>query len=149
MASALLEEPDVGALRAEVLLLLAGLVGLDHGTALLEEASREAASRPALQSAIQCRLAWTVRFSGGFVGAFEHARRALELADELGDDGLRLDALEMLVFLGRAIANPDARAYALRAVEIAVGLGDARKIHLAHLWLLRHCRRQQQAPRRT
>jgi DNA-binding CsgD family transcriptional regulator len=136
MASALLEETEVGALRAEVLLLLAGLVGLDQATALLEDASREAASRPALQSAIQCRLAWTVRFSKGFAGGFGHARRALDLADGVGDDGLRLNALEMLVFLGRAIASPDAHAYALRAVAIAETLGEARTIHLARLWLV-------------
>jgi DNA-binding CsgD family transcriptional regulator len=136
MAGALLEETDIGALRAEVLLLLAGLVGLDHAMALLEEASREAASRPALQSAIQCRLAWAVRFSRGFARAFEHAHRALELADEVDDDSLRLNALEMLVFLGNAIANPNAHAFASHAVDIAVALGDARLIHRARLWLI-------------
>jgi DNA-binding CsgD family transcriptional regulator len=136
MASSLLEETAVaGTLRAEGLLLLAGLVGLDHATTLLEEASREAVSDPGLQSAIQCQLAWTVRFTKGFVGAFDHARRALELADEARDDGLRLHALEMLVFLGRAIASPDAHGFASRAVEIADARGDDRDIHLARLWL--------------
>ena len=137
LASALLDETAIqGTLRAEALLFLAGLVGLDRATSLLEAASEEAESDPGLQSAIQCQLAWTVRFSAGFVHAFEHARSALELADESDDDGLRLHALEMLVFLGRAIASPDAREYAARAVEIAEAVGDVRDMQLARLWLL-------------
>ena len=50
--------------------------------------SREAASRPALQSVIHCRLAWATRFRKGYVQALEHAR-GVELADELDDDVLR------------------------------------------------------------
>ena len=62
IASELLEDSGLGALRADVLLLLAELEGLDRAVALLEEALREATSRPALQAAIQCRLAWSARF---------------------------------------------------------------------------------------
>ena len=40
---------------------------------------------------IQCRLAWATRFRKGFVGALEHARAALELADDLDDDALRVE----------------------------------------------------------
>ena len=50
-------------------------------------------SRPALQSVIHCRLAWATRFRKGFAAALEHARAALELADELDDDALRVGAL--------------------------------------------------------
>jgi DNA-binding CsgD family transcriptional regulator len=135
IANDLLEDSDIGALRADVLLLLAELESLDRATALLEEALHEASSRPALQAAIQRRLAWTARFTKGFDGAFEHARRSLELADKVDDDMLRLDALEMMVFLGSAIGDPQARAYATRAVEIARALGDARRVQRARLTL--------------
>ncbi len=57
IASDLLEDSGLGPLRADVLLLLAELEGLDRAVALLEEALHEARSRPALQAAIQCRLA--------------------------------------------------------------------------------------------
>ena len=125
IASDLLEESGVGPSRAEVLLLLAELEGLDRAVALLEEALHEATSRPALQAAIQCRLAWSTRFKMGFVDALEHARASLELADEVDDDALRVDALEMMVFLGSAVGDPQARAYATRIVDIALATGDA------------------------
>src|SRR5581483_8346935 len=96
----LLGQSRLGALRADALLLLAELEGLGRAVPLLEEALHEATSRPALQAAIQCRLAFSTRFAKGFDAALEHARASLQLADEVGDDALRVDALEMLTFLG-------------------------------------------------
>jgi len=136
IASDLLEESGVGPLRAEVLFLLAELEGLDRAVALLEEALHEAASLPALQAAIHCRLAWSTRFEKGFVGALEHARASLELADEVDDDVLRMDALEVMTFLGSAVGDPQATTYAERAHEIAVATGDARLVRKAQLALL-------------
>jgi DNA-binding CsgD family transcriptional regulator len=136
IARDLLEEPHIGAMRADVLVLLADLEGLDRATELLEEALRQANARPALQALILCRLAWTARFKEGFDGAFAHARRALELADEVDDDGLRLEAIRMLAFLGSAIGDADARAFATRGVEIADALGDPRLMHRARLSLI-------------
>ena len=81
IATDLLAETEIGPLRAEALVLLAELESVDRAVALLEEALREAASRPALQSLIHCRLAWATRFRKGFAAALEHARAALELAD--------------------------------------------------------------------
>ena len=89
IATDLLEQSGLGALRADALLLLAELESLDRAVALLEEALHEATSRPALQAVIQCRLAWSARFKKGFDGALEHARASLALADEVGDDKLR------------------------------------------------------------
>jgi DNA-binding CsgD family transcriptional regulator len=129
----LLEEPGIGGVRAEALFLLAELESLDRGIALLEEALSEAASRPALQAAIQCRLAWTARFRKGFDGALEHARASLQLADMVGDDALRIDALEMLVFLGSAVGDPETTAHARRAHDIALATGDAGLLHRAQL----------------
>jgi DNA-binding CsgD family transcriptional regulator len=126
IASDLLKASDLGPLRAETLLLLADLEALDRAIALLEEALREAYSRPALRSRIHRLLAWAVRHSRGFVEALEHARWALELADEVDDDALRVEALAMLSFLGSAVGDAEAPAHAARAYELATAAGDAR-----------------------
>jgi DNA-binding CsgD family transcriptional regulator len=91
----LLAETQAGSVRAEALVLLAGLESERDSVPLLEEALREAASRPALQSVIHCRLAWVSPKPG-----FDHARKALELADELDDDLLRGQARAMQAILG-------------------------------------------------
>jgi DNA-binding CsgD family transcriptional regulator len=80
----LLAETPAGFLRAEALVDLAELESERRSLPLLEEALREASSRPDLQSVIHCRLAWASPRS-----RFDHAGRALELADELDDDQLR------------------------------------------------------------
>ena len=90
----LLAETRAGSVRAEALVLLAELESERLSVPLLEEALREAASRPALQSVIHCRLAWASSKSG-----FDHARRALELANELDDDQLRGQARAMQAIL--------------------------------------------------
>jgi DNA-binding CsgD family transcriptional regulator len=120
----LLAEGEIGPLRAEALALLAEFEGLDRAVALLEEALRESQSRPALQLRIQCRLAWATRFKEGFAGALEHARAALELADGLDDDALRVEALAILTFLGCAVGDPEAPAHAARAHELATAIGE-------------------------
>jgi DNA-binding CsgD family transcriptional regulator len=132
----LLEQSRLGALRADALLFLAELEGLGRAVALLEEALHEATSRPALQAAIQCRLAWAARFAKGFDAALEHARASLQLADAADDDALRLDALEMMTFLGSAVGDPQVTTYAERAHEIAVATGDVRLIRRAQLSLV-------------
>ncbi len=124
IATDLLAEADIGPLRAEALVLLAELEGLHRAVGLVEEALREAVSRPALQSVIQCRLAVAVRFKEGFDGGLEHARAALELADDLDDDALRVGALALLAFFGCAVGDADAPAHAARAYELATAAGD-------------------------
>ena len=136
IASELLEDSGLGALRVDVLLLLAELEGLDHAVALLEEAFREAAGRPDVQSAIQCRLAWSARFGKGFDRALEHARASLDLADQVDDDALRVRALEMMTFLGSVVGDPEARAYAERAARIAAATGDERLVRRAQFVLV-------------
>ena len=128
----LLVEGDRGPVRAESLALLAEFEGLGRAVALLEEALREAQTRPALQARVQCRLAWATRFKEGFVGALEHARAALELAEELDDDAIRVEALAILTFLGCAIGDPEAPANAARAQDLASAVGDARLLHKAY-----------------
>jgi DNA-binding CsgD family transcriptional regulator len=136
IASELLGDSGLGSLRADVLLLLAEVESLGRALALLEEALLEATSRPALRAAIQCRLAWSARFTKGFDAALEHARASLELADEVDDDALRVDALEMMTFFGSAVGDPEVTAYAERAHEIAVATGDARLLRKARFSLL-------------
>ena len=120
IASDLLAEEEIGSMRAEVLVFLAELESVDRSASLLEEALREAASRPALQSIVHCRLAWATRFTRGF----DHAQAALELADQLDDDVLRARALAVRAILGwfrgDAVAPEDLLARA-RDFPSAVG----------------------------
>ena len=80
----LLAKSREGRWRAEALALLAELESVGRSASLLEEALREAPS-PALQSEIHCRLAWAARFKP----SGDHARVALELAEQLDDNVLR------------------------------------------------------------
>jgi DNA-binding CsgD family transcriptional regulator len=91
----LLAEKRAGSWRAEALVLLAELESVGRSAALLEEALREAPSR-ALRSDIHCRLAWATRFKS----SSDHARAALELAEELDDDVLRRRARTVQAILG-------------------------------------------------
>jgi DNA-binding CsgD family transcriptional regulator len=120
IATDLLAETEIGPLRPEALVLLSELEDDDRSVALLEEALREARSRPALQSAIHCRLAWALRFFDGMA----HARAALRLADEVGDDVLRAHALAVSAvlswFAGEAGTTEDIPA---RAREFANAVG--------------------------
>ena len=109
IATELLAETEIGPLRADGLVLLAELESVERAVALLEEALREAASRPALQSVIHCRLAWATRFRNGYVQALEHARAALELAEGLDDDVLRGRALEVQAVLGWIVGDAEAQ----------------------------------------
>jgi DNA-binding CsgD family transcriptional regulator len=124
IASELLADAEAGAFRAEALVLLADLEIDDLAVPLLEEALREAASRPALRSLILIRLAQATRFRKGFVAAHEDARAALELADGLDDDDLRMEALTVLTMLGCAVGDADAAAHAGRARDVATAVGD-------------------------
>jgi DNA-binding CsgD family transcriptional regulator len=107
LATELLAETEIGSWRAEALILLAESEPWHRAAELLEEALRHAASRPALQSLIHCRLAWARRFRP----AFDHASAALELAERLDDDLLRQRARAVQVilrwFAGKAEAPGD------------------------------------------
>ena len=108
-------------MRAEALVLLAELESERRSVPLLEEALREAASRPALRGIIHCRLAWASSEPG-----FDHVRTALELADELDDDSLRAQARAMQAVLGWFAGEAEARAMLARRAAGGVG-GDVRR----------------------
>ena len=121
-----------GSPRAEALVLLAELESADRAVVLLEEALGEAASRPALQSVIHCRLAWATRFRKGYVRALEHARAGLELADGLGDDVLRERAQVVLVHIGWIVGDPDAQL-PVQAHDFATAVGGEQLVQEATL----------------
>ena len=105
--------------RPEALVLLAELESVNRSASLLEEALQEAPS-PALRSEIHCRLAWATRFKP----STDHARAALELAEQLDDDVLRRRARAVQAilewFAGEAAAPEDLPARA-RDFPSAVG----------------------------
>jgi DNA-binding CsgD family transcriptional regulator len=106
----LLAAPDLGAWRADALVLLAELEGSGRAAELLEEALRELSIGPALRSAILCRLAWATRSQDGL----GHARAALRIAERLDDQELvaRARAVEAILvwFRGTAVTPTDLRA---------------------------------------
>ena len=131
IAADLLAETEVGSLRAEVLILLAELESVDRAIPLLEEALREASSRPALQSVIQCRLAWVTRFREGYVQAVEHARAAFELADALDDEVLRAHAEAVHAILGWFVGDAQAPPLPAHAQDFATAVGGAQLVQEA------------------
>jgi len=105
--------------RPEALVLLAELESVNRSASLLEEALHEAPS-PALRCEIHCRLAWATRFKP----STDHARAALELAEQLDDDVLRRRARAVQAilewFAGKAAAPEDLSTHA-RDFPSAVG----------------------------
>jgi hypothetical protein len=132
IATDLLGEAERGLSRAEALVLLAEIESADRAVVLLEEALGEAASRPALQSVIHCRLAWATRFRKGYVRALEHARAALELADSLGDDVLRERAHVVLHHIGWIVGDPEAQL-PVQADDFATAVGGEQLVQEATL----------------
>jgi DNA-binding CsgD family transcriptional regulator len=120
IATDLLAMTEIGSLRPEALILLSELESTSSAVGLLEEALREASSTPALQSAICCRLAWADRFRG----RREHARLALELADAVDDDGLRVRARAVQAVLDWFAGEPEAsQDLPARTLEFADAVG--------------------------
>jgi DNA-binding CsgD family transcriptional regulator len=125
-----LAEAERGQLRAESLVLLAEFEPIDGSIALLEEAFREAESSPVLRTDIEIRLASAIRFREGFAEAHRRAAAALELAEQLDDNLLRVRALTVLADLGSAIGDEEAPAHAARALELSGESGQPRLEHL-------------------
>jgi DNA-binding CsgD family transcriptional regulator len=133
IATDLLSETETGPLRAETLLLLARFEHDDLAVPVLQEALREAASDPRLQTLIRIRLAWAERFRKGFAAAYEGSRAAFELADHLDDDLLRFEAIVQLHTLGGRVGDPETATYAEQARALATKAGDPRPFRAASL----------------
>ena len=124
-----------GPASAEALALMAGFEGPDRAVTLLGEAVVEAAPRPALQAKLQQRLALAGRFARGPAWAEGHARAALQLAEELDDDTLRVGALSVLAELRFDLGDADAPMLAERAYELAAAGGDLEQVKEASVAL--------------
>jgi DNA-binding CsgD family transcriptional regulator len=132
IATDLVRETQIGPLRAEALVLLAELESVDRAVSLLEEALSEAASRPALQAAIHCRLAWVTRFKEDwYVRALEHARVAIALAEDLDDDALRGRAQVVRATIGWTVGDADAPQLAGQMHDFATAVGGEQLVQEA------------------
>jgi DNA-binding CsgD family transcriptional regulator len=119
-----------GPQRAEALVLMSDIEAggtLERAIALRRQALGEAESDPALQAAIHKWLGWEVRSTEGFAAAEQHARSALELAEELDDDDLRARSLATLGFLRFNGGDPKALELVQRAYELAGHIDDPRE----------------------
>ncbi len=139
------EAPD-GRARAEALVLMSGVESRienpGRAVELRREALLEADGHPALQAAVHQWLGANVPYREGVRVRESHARRSLELAEQLGDDGLRAGALAILAWSRFDAGEPDALALAEEAHALATKLQDSQSevpasIERAHLlaWL--------------
>ena len=135
IATDLLAETAHGPLRAEALLILAEFHHDDLAVPVLEEAVREASSQSALEARAQLQLAVAERFRNGFAAAMDGTHAALALADHVGDDLLRFEALGQLSWLGAMVGDTKAPEYAGRARDLAAATGDARLLRDANVLL--------------
>jgi DNA-binding CsgD family transcriptional regulator len=118
-----------GADRAEALRTLA-TVRLDAGDieesiALFREALVAATADPAAQCRLHQHLARSVRFTEGLGSAEQHARAAVDLAEQAGDVSLRAGALGALALLRFNAGEADALALAEEAERLAGDVDDA------------------------
>ncbi len=133
--------PRVGAgARAEALVLLSEIAswGVDLGRAieLRREALEAAAALPTLRAEIHLWLGQVVSGTEGERSAAEHVDAALELAEELDDDGLRARVLAMLAHNGFRAGDPDALRLVERAERVAATV-DPRQRAEATLYFVR------------
>ena len=117
LARDLLARSPAGRRRAEALVLLSD-VGPDV-IELRRDALHEAAADPDLQARIHQRLSWESFFTEGPQVAERHALASLELAEKLGDGGLRAGALAVLATSRFSLGEPDALALTEEALQLA------------------------------
>jgi DNA-binding CsgD family transcriptional regulator len=121
-ANELLATAAKGRRRADALILLSDIEAtgaLVRAIALRREALTEAESHPALQASIHRWLGESVRVTEGLAAAEQYARASLELAEQLGVDGLRAAALSLLGVLRFNAGEPDALAFAEQGYSLA------------------------------
>jgi DNA-binding CsgD family transcriptional regulator len=96
LESVLLEAPN-GPARADALRLLGEILyheqSFPEAVRLFEQALEEGPADAALTSAVELHLAYATNAAGNFAGAEPHARRAFELAEQLGDEPRLAEAI--------------------------------------------------------
>jgi DNA-binding CsgD family transcriptional regulator len=135
IALELLAAAPAGTARAETLVLLSELEGAQRALALLEEALEHAAGTAALEALLHWRLGYLGRLTKGMTWAQRHARVAVDLADELDDDAVRVGALSAHAFLRFNSGDADALEEAERAYELGVASGDRQQLQRAEYML--------------
>ena len=139
-AEGLLAGPLSPRQRADVLVALSDIEGAgsqERANALRKEALAGVVADPAAQASIHTWLAGRVRVTEGLPAAEAHARTALGLAEQVGDDGLRAGALSVLSVLRFNAGAPEAVDLARQALEAAAASGrreqcDEASLGLAH-----------------
>ncbi len=106
LAAELAARAAPGADRAEALVLLAEAEDVPRAVPLLKEALLEPGAPAALRASIHQRLSLDVRFQEGLDAAEEHARAAVDLAEQVGDDALRASALGGLALIQLNAGSP-------------------------------------------
>ena len=106
LAAELAARAETGADRAEALVLLAEAEDMPRAVPLLKEALLEPGAPAALRASIHQRLSLDVRFQEGLDAAEEHARAAVDLAEQVGDGALRASALGGLALIQLNAGRP-------------------------------------------
>ena len=124
LATDLLAQDLDGPLRARTLVCLPCLESIEEGSRCSSRPCR--LRRTTRRCAPRSTAAWpgSIRFRQGFAAGLEHAHAALELAEELGDRGLEVEALAVLVALGCVVGDPAAGAHARRIRKLAAASPD-------------------------
>jgi len=107
--------------RAKALVLLAEAEDMPLAMPLLKQALLEPGAPVALRASIHQRLSLDVRFLEGLDAAEEHALAAVDLAEQVGDAGLRASALGGLALIQLNAGRPGALELAERAYELLRG----------------------------
>ena len=128
LAAELAARAPAGAERAEALFLLAETEDLPQAVPLLKEALDEPEASAILRASIHRRLSLYLRFIEGLDAAEQHALAAVELAEGLGDDGLRGSALGGLALIRFNAGKPGALELADRAYALATEAATERPV---------------------
>jgi DNA-binding CsgD family transcriptional regulator len=130
LADAVLARAEPGPERAEALALCAEVTGdgISHAVALQREALSEPGIPATLRVELHQKLSLNLRFHEGLDAAEEHALAAVELAEELDDDGLRAVALGGLALLRFNAARGGSLELAERAYALAAGTDDRQRV---------------------
>ena len=121
LAAELAARAAPGADRAEALVLLSEAEDMPHAVPLLKQALLEPGAPAALRASIHQRLSLDVRFLEGLDAAEEHARAAVDLAEQVGDAALRASALGGLALIQLNAGRPGALELAEQAYELVRG----------------------------
>ena len=135
LADELLARASPGPERAEALALRARIAGegIAEAIALKREALAEPGASAPLRVRLHQQLSLDLRFREGLDVAEEHAQAAVELAEEVGDDGLRAAALAGLALVRFNAAKEGALALAERSVDLAASAAEGTRAETAFM----------------